>query len=86
MTLFESKKFCTSASPIIFLCRNTVSFSDNVKYVEIKLNALSSDKYVSRQSRTIYCTAKKFKISFSQCSTSVVLNHRSATIYFNFTL
>ena len=32
--LFKFKKFCISASSVIFLCRNIVSLSDNVKYLK----------------------------------------------------
>ena len=70
--LFKPKKSCVSASRTIFLSTNTVSFSDNVKYFGVKLNALLSDyDDIYRQIRTIYCTANNLKISFSQCSTSV---------------
>ena len=70
--LFKPKQFCVSASPTIFLSTNTVSFSDNVKYFGVKLNALlSDDDDIYSQVRMIYCTANNFKISFSQCSTTV---------------
>ena len=55
-----------------FLIQILYPFSDNVKYLEIKLNALlSDDDDICRQIRTIYCTANNLKISFSQSSTSV---------------
>ena len=48
-------QFCVSASTI-FLSTNTVSFSDNVSYIGVELNALlSDDDNIYRQIRTIYC-------------------------------
>ena len=66
------KKFCVFTSPTIFLSTNTVTFSDNVKYLGVKRNALLfDDDDIYRQIRTIYSTANNLKIFFSQCSTSV---------------
>ena len=47
-----------------------MSFSNNGKYLGVKLKALLSDNDdVYRQIKTIYCTANRFKISFYECST-----------------
>ena len=79
--LFELKQFCVSASPINFLSTNTVSFSNDVKYLGVKLNdLLSDDDNIYREIRTIYGTANRLKISFSQCSTSVKMYYSVLTI------
>ena len=40
---FKPKQFCALVSPIIYFSKNTVSFSDNIKYLGAKFNALLSD-------------------------------------------